>query len=174
MAINWRIWTRKTHRWGSILIALPFLLVLVTGILLQLKKELSWIQPPSQRGEDKAPTLAWDALLDAAKSIPEGQIESWGDIERIDVQPSRGMAKIQAKNRWEIQVDLKTGKVLQSAYRRSDFIESLHDGSFIDDWAKVYVFLPVALVVLGLWVTGMYLFFLPYSVKWSRWRKKQK
>lgn len=172
MAINWRIWSRKSHRWGAILIALPFLLVLGTGILLQLKKELSWVQPPTQRGEGKTPTLAWDALLDAAKSQPEAEVSGWGDIERIDVQPSRGVAKIQAKSRWEIQLDLKTGAVLHSAYRRSDLIESLHDGSFFHDGAKIWVFLPVAVVVLGLWFTGIYLFFLPYTVKWSRRRKK--
>jgi hypothetical protein len=30
----------------------------------------------------------------------------------------------------------------------------------------------VALLVFGLWVTGIYLFFLPYAVRWSRRGRK--
>ncbi len=168
MAINWRVWNRKCHRWGAILIAIPFLLVIVTGILLQLKKELSWVQPPTQRGQGKTPTISLDKILEAASSRSEAEVKSWEDIERVDIQPSRGVAKVQARSRWEIQVDLKTGEVLQVAYRRSDIIESLHDGSWFHDRAKVWVFLPVAVIVLGLWFTGIYLFFLPYRVRWNR------
>ncbi len=65
-------------------------------------------------------------------------------------------------------MDLATGDVLHSAYRRSDLIESLHDGSWFHDAAKLYVFLPVAVVVFGLWATGIYLFFLPIAVRWRR------
>lgn len=171
VAINWRIWNRKLHRWGAILIALPFLLVIGTGILLQLKKELTWVQPPSQRGKGKTPAISLEAVMEAARSQPEAEVQGWEDIDRIDVQPSRGVAKVQAKSRWEVQVDLKTGEVLQVAYRRSDLIESLHDGSWFHDSVKLWVFLPVALVVLGLWFTGVYLFFLPYAVRWSRNRQ---
>ena len=52
------------------------------------------------------------------------------------------------------------------AYRRSDLIESLHDGSWFHDRAKLWVFLPTAAVVLMLWGTGIYLFFLPLAVRW--------
>ena len=61
MRINWSAWTRKWHRWSSAVIALPFLLVLVTGILLQVKKEWSWVQPPTRRGAGKE-TPEQDAL----------------------------------------------------------------------------------------------------------------
>jgi hypothetical protein len=64
-----------------------------------------------------------------------------------------------------VQVDTNTGSVLQVAYRRSDLIESIHDGSFFHDQAKLWVFLPTAIIVLGLWVTGMYLFILPLAVR---------
>jgi uncharacterized iron-regulated membrane protein len=171
MNINWRIWSRKCHRWGAILIALPFLLVIVTGILLQLKKEWAWVQPATLRGQGEEPVISLEAMLEAARSQPEAGVEGWEDVDRVDVQPGRGIAKLQARSRWEIQIDLATGEVLQVAYRRSDLIESLHDGSWFDDRVKLWVFLPVAIVVLGLWVTGIYLFFLPYAVRWSRRRE---
>ena len=175
MKFNPRVLMRKGHRWGAIAVAIPFLVVIVTGILLQLKKESDWIQPPTAKGQGKTPGISFDRLLDAAKSKPEAGIESWADIERIDIQPGRGIAKIQSKTSWEVQVDLQTGDVLQVAYRRSDFIETLHDGSWFHDRAKLWVFLPTAAVVLGIWFTGIYLFFLPLTVKWRRrWAERQK
>ena len=172
MAINVRMWTRKCHRWGAILVALPFLVVIVTGILLQLKKEWTWVQPATIRGSGKRPSIEFDAILEAVKSVPEAEVQSWSDVDRMDVQPNRGIVKVQAKNRWEIQLDLQTAKVLQSAYRRSDLIESLHDGSWFHDRAKLWIFLPTAAVVLILWGTGIYLFVLPHAVKWSRRRER--
>lgn len=174
MAINVRHWTRKLHRWGAILIALPFLLVIVTGILLQLKKEWSWVQPPTLRGQGRTPTISLDAILEAARSRPEIGVNGWNDVDRLDIQPKRGIAKLQTFGRWEAQVDLATGEVLQTAYRRSDLIESLHDGSWFHDRAKLWIFLPTAGVVLSLWFTGIYLFFLPHAVKWSRARKDKR
>jgi uncharacterized iron-regulated membrane protein len=166
--VNWRVWWRKCHRWGSLLVALPFLLVILTGVLLQLKKEWTWIQPPTTRGEGKVPTLAFDAILSAVRTVPQAEVRTWGDVDRLDVRPGRGIAKVVARNRWEVQIDLKTATILHVAYRRSDLIETLHDGSWFHEHAKLWVFLPVALVVLGLWLTGMYLFILPYSVRWSK------
>lgn len=171
MAIHWRILTRKVHRWGAILVAVPFLLVIITGLLLQLKKEWDWIQPPSRRGTGKVPTVSFDKILAAAMSVPEAEVKGWDEIDRVDVQPGRGMAKVQAKNRWEVQVDLVSGQVLQAAYRRSDLIESLHDGSWFHDSAKLSIFLPAGAVVLLLWVTGIYLFFLPLAVRWRKRRQ---
>jgi uncharacterized iron-regulated membrane protein len=168
MPFNPRVFFRKAHRWGAVLIAAPFLLVLVTGCLLQLKKEIAWVQPPTKRGAGKEPTASFDAILAAVKTVPEAGVKGWGDVERIDVRPKDGIVKVQCRNRYEVQVDFQTAKVVQVEYRRSDLIESLHDGSFFHDAAKVYVFLPVAVVVLMLWATGMYLFVLPLWVKWKR------
>jgi len=165
VAINWRVTWRKAHRWGAALVAAPLLLVVLTGLLLQLKKELPWVQPPAAKGHGTAPAVGFDAVLAAAKAVPEAEISSWADVDRVDVQPGRGLAKVQAKNRWEVQVDLGTGAVLGAAYRRSDLIESLHDGSWFHDRAKLWVFLPAGGVVLGLWLTGAYLFVLPILVR---------
>lgn len=70
MAVNWRVLTRKGHRWAAVAVAAPFLLVLVTGILLQLKKELAWIQPPTLRGQGEEPALSLPQLLEIARGVP--------------------------------------------------------------------------------------------------------
>lgn len=165
MAINWRIWTRRGHRWAAIAAAAPFLLVIVTGILLQLKKESAWIQPPTLRGQGKEPAISLPRLLEIVRGVPEAKVQGWGDIDRIDLQPGRGLAKVLTPARIELQIDLQTGAVLQVAYRRSDLIEALHDGSWFHDRATLWVFLPSGVLVLGSWVTGIYLFVLPFLVR---------
>ena len=167
-SFNW--WTRKLHRWGAILAAVPLLLVIISGLLLQLKKEIAWVQPTTMTGSGDQLVLSWPQILDAAKTDQNANVDGWSDIDRLDVRPSKGLIKIRCENGWELQVDSTDGKILSSNYRRSDLIESIHDGSFFTDSAKLWIFLPNGLVLLALWATGMYLWYLPFSSK----RKKRK
>ena len=160
-------WNRKLHRVGALLIAVPLLVVVATGILLQVKKQSSWVQPPTARGSSQELALSFDAILAAAVSAGAG-IASWEDVDRLDVRPSKGVVKVRGVNRMEVQVDTKTGTVLQVAYRRSDLIESLHDGSWFHDTAKLAIFLPSGVVLFGLWGTGVYLWLLPHLVRRRR------
>jgi len=163
---------RKVHRLGAILVALPVLVIFGSGIFLQLKKDWTWVQPATLRGAATRPTISFDRVLEAARSVEHAAIASWDDIDRIDVRPDRGILKVHARNSWEVQVDTHTGEVLQVAYRRSDLIEDIHDGSFLHPNVKHWVFLPAAIVLLGLWGTGVYLWFLPHLVKWRRKHKR--
>ncbi len=164
-------WTRKLHRWGAVATAVPLLLVIVTGLVLQLKKQLPWVQPATMRGTAGPPALAWDDMLRIAQTIPDANVKTWDDIGRLDLQPGRGIVKLQCVNSWEVQLDLQNGAILSSALRRSDLIESLHDGSFFSDPVKLWVFLPCGLILLGLWFTGAWLWWLPHQ---SRRRKRGK
>jgi uncharacterized iron-regulated membrane protein len=148
---------RKFHRWGALITALPFIIVALTGILLQLKKEVSWIQPPTQNGNGNNPTVTLMEVLDIVKRIPEADVHAWQDIDRLDVRPEHGIIKVRCKNRREIQLDAVTGEVLQTAYRRSDLIEDIHAGSWFHPRARLWIFLPSGIVVTLLWMTGMYL-----------------
>ena len=162
---------RDIHRWGSIIVAVPIVVIATTGVILQWKKEVSWIQPPSQESSDVSLSIGFDQLLGIATTISEAEIRSWDDVDRLDVRPSKGIVKVRSKNRWEIQIDTNSGEVLQVAFRRSDLIESIHDGSFFHDQVKLWIFFPVGLVLLVLWATGLYLFFLPYYAKWKHKRR---
>ena len=77
------------------------------------------------------------------------------------MRPDKGVVKVRSENQWEIQIDLERGTVLKTAYRRSDIIEQLHDGSWFHDAAKLWLFLPAGIIVLILWLSGMYLFLFP-------------
>jgi len=163
------ILSRKWHRHVAILVAVPFLVVLVTGILLQVKKQVRWVQPPTVKGTGKEPTVPFTVILAATAGVPEAEVKGWPDIDRLDVRPKDGVVKVQCRNGYEVQVDSRTGQVLQVEYRRSDLIESIHDGSYFHDAAKLYVFLPAAVLLLTVWVTGVHLWLLP---KWVKWRRK--
>ena len=161
-------WNRRVHRWGAVIAALPLLVIMASGVVLQLKRESAWIQPPTQQGTGTELLLPWDQVLEVTKGVPEAGVESWADIDRLDVRPSKGMLKVRCKNRWEVQIDASSGKVLSSTLRRSDWIESIHDGSWFHDSFKLWVFLPTGLILCGLWVTGVYLWLLPHLVRRRR------
>jgi uncharacterized iron-regulated membrane protein len=165
---------RKTHKWGSIIIALPILIVIISGILLLLRKEFAVIQPPSQKGSSVIPTIAFEMILQKAITVPNAEIFSWQDIDRLDVRPKKGIVKVRAKNGWEIQLDTANGEILQVMYRRSEWIESLHDGTFFHKSANLWLMLPSAIILLTLWLTGLYLFFFPYFRKTTRFKSNKK
>lgn len=154
-------WTRKLHRWGAIIAAVPIVVILLTGLLLQLKKDWAWVQPPTGRGVGGAPMISMERILEIAIAVPEAGWSSRDDIDRLDVRLAAGIVKVRGRNRWEVQIDAVTGDVLSSTVRRSDLIESIHDGSWFHARAKLWVFLPAGAVLLALWLTGMYLWALP-------------
>lgn len=159
---------RLLHRWATVLVAVPVLVVLVTGVMLQWKKHSSWIQPPTHRGTGNEPAVGFDRILAAAQAVPEAGISSWDDIDRIDVRPGKGVAKVRSHSRWEVQIDTQSGELLHAAYRRSDLIEALHDGSFFGDGIKLGVFFPAAIALTLMWATGIWLFVLPYVSRQKR------
>ena len=168
-------WSRKLHRWGAVVSLLPLGLVIATGLLLQLKKDWAWVQPETARGaavlgDGVVEAIGLEAVLEVVRGVPEAGVSSWEDVDRLDVRPDRGIVKVRTRYGWEVQVDVATGEVLNSAARRSDLIESLHDGSFFGEWAKLGVFLPSGLVLAGLWASGVWLWWMPHGARRRRKR----
>ena len=170
MKLNLKRLLRQIHYWLSLAVAIPTAIIFVAGIFLMLKKEVAWIQPPTASGivSDQVPEISFEQMVEAARAHPEAQIQDWTDIDRIDLRVGKGIAKLRANSGWEVQVDTNSGDVLNVAYRRSDLIEQIHDGSFFSDPVKYYIFLPTGVLLILMWGTGIYLFFLP------RFRKKKK
>jgi hypothetical protein len=164
--MSFNVLNRRLHYWSSIAAALPLAVIISSGLLLQMKKHWGWVQPPEQRGTGTRPVLDLEGILASVKTVPELAVDDWDDVNRLDVRPDRGIVKAWLQNGWEVQVDLGTGRVLQSAYRRSDLIETIHDGSvFLGDWTKLGLFLPAGLVLFFLWMSGLWMFWVPWSAK---------
>lgn len=164
MKIN--VLARKTHYWATTFVAIPVLVVATSGILLQIKKQWTWVQPPEQRGTGTSPRIGLDEMVAALENTPGLGVRGWKSIERVDIRPSKGLAKVLLSGGREAQVDLGTGKVLQVEVRRSDLIETIHDGSlFAGDLTKLGLFLPAGVALLVMCLTGIWMFWLPISVR---------
>lgn len=162
---------RKVHYWTTAFVAVPVLIILGSGLALQVKKYSAWVQPDEQCGTGGVPALDLEGILSVVRQETDLHVSGWDDINRMDVRPGRGMAKVLLHSGWEVQVDLGTGRVLQSAYRRSDLIESIHDGSFFaGELTKLGLFLPIGIGLLLMWITGLWMFWLPFSVRRRRRR----
>ena len=167
--MRFNVLTRKIHYWTTVLIGVPILIMASSGLLLQLKKQWTWVQPEERRGTGTTPKLNLEGVLSAVRGVPDLGVTGWDDVNRIDLRPGRGLAKVWLRNGWEVQVDLGTSRILQTAYRRSDLIESIHDGSFFaGDVSKLGLFLPSGIALLLMWVTGLWMFWVPLAAKRRR------
>ena len=151
--------SRKLHLWFALAIFIPALIVFGSGILLQVKKQSDWVQPPTLSGVGTQPELSFERILTITAAIPELDVSQWRDIKRVDVRPAKGILKVVAENDWEAQIDAQSGDVLQVAYRRSDIIESVHDGSWFGDFAKLWVFLQAGIGLFCMWLSGVVLLY---------------
>jgi hypothetical protein len=107
-------------------------------------------------------------VLSAVQKVPQANIQTWGDIDRLDVRPSKGIIKVRGRNHWEVQLSASTAEVLQVAYRRTDTIEAIHDGSWFFEGAKLWLFLPVAIVLFILWLTGLVMLYTTLKSKYKK------
>lgn len=173
--IKAQIVLRKVHHWIAPVLLIPLGIAIAAGLLLMVKKDFDWIQPPTQRGEvaNQTPAMSFDELFSVAQSASELALNDWSDLARVDVKPGKGVVKFISQNDWEAQVDTNSGALLQVAYRRSDWIEALHDGSYFADWVKRYVFLPAGIGLLVLWASGLYLFVITRLARARKTRRTQ-
>jgi PepSY-associated transmembrane protein len=171
--VRFNILNRRVHYWVGFGVAVPLLVMIGSGLLLQSKKHWSWVQPAEHRGTGSVPAVDLEGILASVKQVREVDVRSWDDVDRLDVRPGRGVAKVWLTSGWEVQVDLGTGRVLQTAYRRSDLIETIHDGSFFaGDWTKLGLFLPAGLVLLLLWLGGLWMWWASFIANRRRARMR--
>lgn len=167
MAFN--ILNRRIHYWAGFAAAIPLIVIIGSGLLLQSKVHWGWVQPAEHRGSVRIPAIDLEGVLTSLKSVPHMNVTGWHDVNRLDVRPGRGVVKAWLMNGYEIQVDLGNGSVLHTAYRRSDLIESIHDGSFFGgDWTKLGLFLPAGITLLFLWLSGLWMWWVPFVAKRRR------
>lgn len=165
---------RQIHYWVSLPLLVTVFIIAGSGTLLALKKDFAALQPPTLTGErpgDLARPLA--EIVAAVSTVPGHRNSTWQDVERIDVRPADGIAKVILHSRTEVQVDLATGKVLQVGYRTSDWLETVHDFSIWGGWAKYVFSFGTGLLLLAMAASGAYLFLLPFLARRRKRRAKQ-
>ncbi len=149
---NLMVFCRKYHYFLGFIVLVPWLIVAVSGLLLQVRYEVPWVMPQLLKGSEGAPTLQFTDALNTAKLIPQIGVSDWNDVWRLYVYPNQGVVSIRAKNLWQIQIDAQTGELLDLAVRRTDLMEDIHEGKWMG--ANLWLFLPVHVLSVILWLFG--------------------
>lgn len=148
-----------------------------TGLLLAWKKEFYFL-PPTKKDVVTGPSLPLEKIQDIASQYIFNNTKLDTLIDRIDVRLNSGVAKVRFVNHYsEVQVGIRSGKILSVDYRASDLIEQIHDGSIIDslagtedDWFKKFYVTLTCIGLMTLSITGFYLWYNPKLIK----RRKKK
>ncbi|MGA0555547.1 PepSY domain-containing protein [Larkinella sp. VNQ87] len=155
-----------------------FLIIAGTGLLLGWKKHSGGLllaksyegtstDPKTWLPIDSLQRIAFRTLRDSVSA------DLSTELDRIDIRPQKGMVKfVFADHYWGIQLDCATGRVLHLETRRSDFLEKLHDGSYIDAllrWGdqpfKLLYTSVMSLVLIIFCVTGYALYYGPKQIR---------
>ncbi|MEZ4905984.1 MAG: PepSY domain-containing protein [Spirosomataceae bacterium] len=128
----------------------------------------------TQKGQttNAAQWISLDSIRVIAKQYAQSQGES-SEIDRIDVRPQKGVAKIVFVTHFtELQIDCTTGRIVSKSTRTSDIIEKIHDGSILDFWSKTdndpiklaYTsLLGIGLILLT--ISGFFLWYNPIKIR---------
>ncbi len=170
---------RKLHKWIAVPLFCFLFLIGVTGLLLGWKKHAG-ILPPTEKGAtiDPGKWIGLDSIHRIAVDYAESTLNLSGEIDRIDIRPAKGIAKIVFVNHFrELQIDCTTGEILAVNTRASDFIEKIHDGSILDFWIKtgndpikVFYTTIVSIGLILLSFSGFWLWYNPIRMR----KRKQK
>jgi len=173
---------RRLHKWVAVPLFLFMFIIGGTGVLLGWKKQAN-LRPPTQMGEspDSGNWLSLYRIEGMAKKYTVEHLGLDPAIDRIDVRPGKGIAKIIFKNHYtELQMDLTNGKVLSSGTRYHDVIEDIHDGTIVDrligsdgePFKVTYTTLTsVGLMVLSF--SGFWLWYNPKRIRKIKYTRNQ-
>lgn len=166
---------RTLHRWIGLTSAIVLLILSVTGFLLATKGTFGWIRPPEKDGQpvdSLAEVVSVDRAVQAAFAVGIAELQSHKDIDRIDYRPRSNVFKITSREGYhEVQVDGKTGEVIQIARRVDQLSEDIHDLSFFGDAFHGYLLPVVACGLFLLSLSGIVMFLVPV-VRRFRYRRR--
>jgi uncharacterized iron-regulated membrane protein len=164
-------WT--THRWTGIVLSSILVVTAVSGFLLLIKKKVAWIQPPTIKGAEGGieDFITNQRLFEVVFAQQHPDFASIEDIDRVYFEvPKRMFKVISVRNNGEIQVDGITGEILSVGTRRSDLLETIHDGSFVGAWFHEWAMPVVPVGLLFLAGSGLFLWLEPKLRKARRRR----
>lgn len=150
--MKWRKW----HAYFGMIAALPLIVTAFTGILLQLRSRVEWIQPSpvAVNLEEGKPFLRVEEVM--------GKFP--GEIEGFSLRPGKGGFSLRLKNGSEVQIHPQTGEVLKDSPRRSTLLIKIHEGSWMGPLGSLGIHFASGLILIFLLVSGIMIF---------PWRKRK-
>jgi len=165
-------WT--THKWTGIILSIFFLSLSATGFMLLIKKKVDWIQPPTQKDAAGEPAdfIGTQELFEIVFAQGHPDFRTMEDIDRVDFRPGKRVFKVRSEHHHaELQIGAVTGEVLSESWRPSDLLENIHDGSFYAGWIHEWVMPIVAIGLMFLVFSGLWLWIEPSVRKRRRKRR---
>ncbi len=152
--MKWRKW----HAYFGMIAFLPLFATAVTGVLLQLRSKIEWIQPKPVpvKLEVGRSFIPMDEIL---KRYPDGEVEAF--IYR----PGKSGYVLRLKDGNEVQIHPQTGVTEKSAPRFSTTLIHIHEGSWMGQFGTLFVHLSAGLILVFLLVSGVMIF---------PWRKRKR
>ena len=142
---------RNIHRKLSLYLFIPIGVILLSGIILQLRNQFEWIQPALIQGE-----AGTESLLGPNEIIQQLKI-SKTDVDQIIYKPAKNNVSLRLKSGEEIQLDPESGKVLKRAIRRTNLLIDIHQGSIIGPLGQYGVYILSGFGLILLYLSGIYL-----------------
>lgn len=169
---------RKAHRTTGIFLFVFFIFISITGILLGIKKHSGNILAPKTYTGTTNNFKNWLTIEDLHLKANTILLDSIAPklpikLNRIDIRKEKGTVKfIYENNFWEIQLDGANGNLLNIGKRNTDFIESIHDGSILDNYfetsngqIKLIYSTITGFALLLFSITGFWLWYGPKRMK---------
>jgi hypothetical protein len=160
------------HLWLGVIATVALIVISITGILLNHKRGLGLMPDvPHEPAGPFAASLSLERIAAAAlEAAPQHAKSTWkagdpvdlGLIDRMDVRPRNGFAKVRLRDKasMEMTVDLTTGAVVHTGRRGDVFLEKLHSGEAFG--AQFVLLSDIAAVALVLTlITGYWLWLVP-------------
>jgi uncharacterized iron-regulated membrane protein len=139
---------KKWHRIVALMITIPLILIVASGLILQLRNQFESIQPKalSSTLEPNFPLLSLDQVIGSLGGK---------NIDQIIYRPSKGNLSIRMKDGMDIQIHPQTGEILKRAPRRTNFLIDLHQGTWIGSFGQYFIYLPASVGLAFLIVSGI-------------------
>lgn len=142
---NWR----KLHGYVALAVALPLIVITVTGIILLVRDRFEYIQPAPVNIRPVSPQYAI-TYEELAKRFPEA--------EQIIYRPGKGSLVVRYNDGQEYHLHPATGEVLKTAMRRTNILIEIHQGSWMGKWGQHYVHLLFGLSLFFLIISGFVIY----------------
>lgn len=174
---------RKVHKSMGAFLFLFFFIISISGGILGWKKNSESILPATALGTSfkLSEWISIDTLEQISHKIIQDSLGTSTSLllDRIDIRKSKGIVKFIYKNqRIGIQLDGKTGVLLNFGYRNADLIENIHDGSILDNYfgtngiIKLIYSSLMSIALLFFTITGFWLWFGPKRMRKSTRQNK--
>lgn len=143
----------KIHRYSAYVVILPFMVILLTGIILLLRKDL-----PFMSGGDAAFKIERFASIELVFAEMERRGVSEDEIKTVALRKNKGLYTVtDSKTIYSFRADtleLVNQQSANSSFRKIVF--RLHEGTIGGGLTLYFIWLPTAIALLFLSGSGIY------------------